>query len=426
MLLISLALVGAPAVALRAFCIGKSCHQDDATGTTEVPFCPLPADLRAQIVNGYREGRSPDVLAATSSTPIRGWPASPYVVDANRVPLWFFGAGVVPGLIPAGTEVDQIAPTLARAMGFDRTHPEVRSGQPIRGVIRQGIAPRLIVEVVWSDVGSVFPQNRAPWLLGTLEPSGEAASGEATTGSLPVDPAAVLTTIGTGGIPAEHGITGSTIRSKDGGTVPAWSDGAPTSVIATLADDWDHATGERARIGLIAPDVTTRGIVGGTWYLEHDRDDLLFGSREPVDAASALIRRGFGADATTDILAIVLQGGVSGMDAQTEALVGSVADLVPDTTFVLTATGTQHSPFEIGNTTVAVGSVVQRVEAAVDAPVVSAAVPGGLFLDQSVMAANDITSDDVVRTMDAMTAPDGSALFADAYPGFAISFSRYC
>jgi hypothetical protein len=42
------------------------------------------------------------------------------------------------------------------------------------------------------------------------------------------------------------------------------------------------------------------------------------------------------------------------------------------------------------------------------------------------MAANDITSDDVVRGMDAMKGPDGTPLFADAYPGFAISFSRYC
>ena len=56
----------------------------------------------------------------------------------------------------------------------------------------------------------------------------------------------------------------------------------------------------------------------------------------------------------------------------------------------------------------------------------TAAVAGGLFLDQAVMAANDITSDDVVRAMDAMKAPDGTPLFADAYPGFAISFSRYC
>ncbi len=42
------------------------------------------------------------------------------------------------------------------------------------------------------------------------------------------------------------------------------------------------------------------------------------------------------------------------------------------------------------------------------------------------MAANGITSDDVVRAMDAMTAPDATPLFADAYPGFSVSFSRYC
>jgi hypothetical protein len=424
-LLVSLTLVGAPAVALHAFCVGKSCNEE-AEVAAAVPFCSLPADLRAQIVDGYREGRSPDVLAVTNTASIRGWPASPYVADSNRVPLWFFGSGVEPGPIPAGSSVDQIAPTLAAAMGFDRAHPEVRSGRPLPSVVRNGAAPRLIVEVVWSDVGSDFPRGRAPWLLGTLEPSGEAAFGDATTGSLPTDPAAILTSIGTGGIPSEHGITGTTIRSKAGDAAAAWSGDAPTSVIATLADDWDHATGERARIGLIAPDATSQGMVGGSWYLEHDEDDLLFGKREPVDAASTLINEGFGADETTDILAVDLHGGVSQMDARSKALVSIVRDLVPDTTFVLTATGTQRPTSGKGTPSVSAGSVTRHVDDTVGARVVAAAVPGGLFLDQAVMAANDITSDNVVRAMDAMAAPDGTPLFADAYPGFAISFSRYC
>ena len=72
------------------------------------------------------------------------------------------------------------------------------------------------------------------------------------------------------------------------------------------------------------------------------------------------------------------------------------------------------------------GSIADDVDTAIGAPVVSETVAGGLFLDRAVMAANDITSDDVVGAMDAMEAPGGTPLFADAYPGFAISFSRYC
>ena len=88
-------------------------------------------------------------------------------------------------------------------------------------------------------------------------------------------------------------------------------------------------------------------------------------------------------------------------------------------TFVLAGTG-QASTVTTGR------SIADDVDTSIGAPVVTAAVAGGLFLDQAVMAANDITSDDVVRAMDAMKAPDGTPLFADAYPGFAISFSRYC
>ncbi len=111
------------------------------------------------------------------------------------------------------------------------------------------------------------------------------------TGSLPEEPAATLTTIGTGGLPSQHGITGNLIRDKRGAPVPAWSADAPTSVIATLADDWDHATGQAAKIGLIAPDQTDQGLVGGTWYLSHDRDDLVFGRPDPVDGRRAVARR---------------------------------------------------------------------------------------------------------------------------------------
>jgi hypothetical protein len=94
---------------------------------------------------------------------------------------------------------------------------------------------------------------------------------------------------------------------------------------------------------------------------------------------------------------------------------------VPDATFVITATGAAargtaaHTP-----------DVVTKVDSAVGTHVVESAVPGGFFLNQQVMAARGITSDDVVRAMDALKAPDGTPLFADAYPGFAVSFSRYC
>lgn len=433
MLVVALALVGAPAVALRAFCVGQSCSQDEAVAAP-VPFCPLPKDLRAEIEAGYRQGRSPDVMGATASSrviggsdagiPLTGWPSAPYSANANRVPIAFLGAGVRAGPLPPGVGVDRIAPTIARSIGYDRPHPEVRSGTALAGAVSEGSAPRLIVEIAWSGVGSdAFTQSGAPWMERHVLSAGTASTLTATTGSLPADPAAVLTTIGTGGLPSQHGITGTLVRRSDGSTTRAWSRGAPISIIGTLADDWDHASGQRARIGLVAPDMTDRGMIGGTWYLDHDRDDLVIGSPDPATAVTRLIRTGFGADAIPDILAVVLDGSSRQMDRETGQIVTGVERSVPDSMFVLTATGPTFAS-RVGG--IAATTVMGQVNTALGAPVVSEATPGGFFLDTRVMAAHQLTSDDVVRAMDALDTSDGTPLFADAYPGFAVSFSRYC
>jgi len=414
-LVVALALVGAPAVALRALCVGKSCAQEGIAGAAPIPFCPLPAALREQIVAGYRQGRSPDVMG-TTNVPMVGWPWVGYTSDQNAAPIMFFGKGIFGGRLPNDVGLDQIAPTIAELMDFRRAHPEVRSGAPISDVVHNGPPPPLVVEIVWTGVGTAsFNPAGTPWL--TDHDLHGAWTYNATTGSLPTDPAAVLTTIGTGGLPSQHGITGTFIRGKDGAPARAWGLDAPTSIIATLGDDWDHATAQSARIGLVAPTSSDRGLIGGTWYLDVDRDDVLLGASDVVDAVGQLLAAGYGADTTTDILGVALGGGAQGMDKHTGQIVEMVRRLVPDAVFVLTATGAQTGGSG--------PSIADGVDAAVGAPVV-AAVSGGLFLNQQVMATTGITSDEVVLAMDSLDAPNGDPLFADAYPGFAVSFSRYC
>jgi hypothetical protein len=423
MLVVGLALVGAPAIALRASCVGESCAQEDEVAAA-VPFCPLPADLRAQIEAGYRQGRSPDVMAATRPGGLADvdhvpWPSDPYAPRVNQVPIVFFGHGVIPGRLPDGSGLDRIAPTIAELIGFDRPHSEVRSGTALRGAVVSGADPPLVVEIVWKGVGGVvFSHMATPWA--TRLRAQEAWTMNGTTGSLPVDPAAVLTTIGTGGLPSQHGITGTLIRDPQGAAVRAWTGEAPTSIIATLADDWDHATAQRSRIGLVSSDVADQGLVGGTWFLDHDRDDLVPSPRDPVIAVARLIGKGYGSDDTADILGVVLDGAIDGMARQTGAIVDAVQRLVPDATFVLTTTGAAYGALDHPP------DVATSVDRMVGEPVVSATVPGGLFLDAAEMAAQGITSDDVVRAMDTLRSSSGTPLFADAYPGFAISFSRYC
>ena len=423
MLVAAMALVGAPAVALTAFCVGESCAPEDGVATA-VPFCPLPADLRAGIEAGFRQGRSPDVMAATASTEVVtivdgtpvSWPStSPH--DA-RVPIVFWGAGVSDAPLPDGIGLDQIAPTLASILSFDRPHPQVRAGVAVDGVA-SGQRPRLVVVIAMKGAGSAaFEAKRATRRFMRDLTSEGAGTLEGSTGSLPLDPAASLTTIGTGALPTQHGITASFVRNDKGELTPAWGDDAPLSVVSTLAEDLDRHFGERSSIGLVARDASDRGLVGGSWYPEHDHDDVRVGA-DPLASVGSMLDRGFGADDTPDLIAVSLGGTAAKMIRTTIAIDSLVRHAHVPATFVLAGTG-QASTVTTGS------SIADDVDTAIGAPVVTAAVAGGLFLDQAVMAANDITSDDVVRAMDAMKAPDGTPLFADAYPGFAISFSRYC
>lgn len=61
----AMAVLGIPAGILRLGCIGNTCAAVGADEPVGVPFCPLPGELKREIVAGFREGRSPDVLAVT-------------------------------------------------------------------------------------------------------------------------------------------------------------------------------------------------------------------------------------------------------------------------------------------------------------------------------------------------------------------------
>jgi hypothetical protein len=391
---------------------------------TRAPFCPLPRDVRALVGNGFYSGRSPDVLGVTRAeleSEGIAWPAQDGVDVA--VPLAIFGTGVDPAAeLPDGTTLDRVAPTLAAVLGFERPHPEVRSGTPIDGVAN-GDPPALVVEIVWAGIGSRDLRS-APvdWRGLRRLVQGGPFTLEASAGSLPLDPAAVLTTIGTGGLPAQHGITGGLIRSEEGEVVRPWSRTAPPSVIATLPDDLDEAAGGAARIGLVAADGQHRGLIGGTWYVPHDRDDLVDPGRDPVRAVLDLLATGYGSDGVPDVLAVVLEGSVPDLARATTRIADRVLAARPRTAFVVTATG----PSARASAQDA-GLVERGVDEAFpeERPIVRAATPGGLFLDQEALAESGRTSGDAVEAMLAIATADGH-LFADAFPGFAITFARYC
>jgi hypothetical protein len=427
-LVVVCAIVALPAGVLRATCAARTCDQDE-TVQARVPFCPLPDELKSLIASGFRAGRSPDVVGV-GAVPVSGgggeasspWPATEPVPD-TRVPLAFLGTGVDASVAPPEQlTLDRVAPTLAEILGFRRSHPEVRSGLSISG-LADGDRPRLVLELVWTGGGTpelqADPEASAAWR--TLTAHGAVASMQATTGSLPLDPVAALTTIGTGGPPSQHGITGALIRNDEGRVVTPWSDGAPPSVIATLPDDLANAD-PATKVGAVLPAPVDQGIVGGTWWGTGDVADVRVERRDPGRAVSAMLADGYGADDTPDVLAVVVAGPAHAFADAVRTIVPSVRAAVPTTTVVVAATGAR-SP----GGAVAASAVARHVDVSIrsSGPIVEAVVPGGLFLDQDVLAADGLSSGAAVQPMLGMT-DGGRKVFADAFPGFAVSFARYC
>jgi hypothetical protein len=400
----ALLLVGAPAALLRATCAGRSC-EDPGKGGARVPFCSLPVSLQTALEAGFREGRSPDLFVVDRSSA---------VFDTNvRVPIVFSGAGVGPGArIPSGTGLDRIAPTIADILDFHRTHPEVRSGTALEGVA-SGSPPRLVLEVVWKggDARALgAAEDEWPFLRSMFDDG--AGSLDGAPGSVPMDPAATMTTIGTGGLPYQHGISGQIIRSNSGRAVYAWGPRAPTSIIATLPDDLDEAMNQKPRIGLLETASSDRGLIGGHWYLSVDRDDVV----DTVQGAETVLATGYGDDATPDFFGAVVSGSPAEVDSRLEALVESAADAAGGRLLtVFTATG------GAGSSPAPIAKLVERVPEIES--VVEATTPGGLFLDQERLARAEIREDEIVNGLDRASSSAGAV---DIFSDRAISFARYC
>jgi len=424
------ALVALPAGVLAGLCLGNACERADRV-QTRVPFCSLPEELRSRVAKGFRDARSPHVLAVAGRTPISpdaggAWPS---LDDASveTVPLVFAGTGVSPAAeVPGGTTLDAVAPTLAEIIGLRRPHPGVRSGEPVPG-IASGQTPRLVVLVAWGDVSSRRLERRPqgwPVLRGLMQDG--AGTLDADPGSLPSDPAAILTTLGTGTLPSGHGITGSLVRGDRGEVERAWERGAPFSVVAALGDDLDEIHDQAPRIGLVAGDSSDRGLIGGNWYIDHDRDDVIIerSLEDQASEAEALLASGYGSDPTTDMLAVAMTGPVRELDV-TLGRVLLAADRASGGSFVMAVTSTGSEGVRDPGA-LAVSDVEAEVELAVAADVIEASTPGGFFLDQDEMARSELPDDRVVSALRNTKTAGGEPLFADVFPAIAVTFARYC
>ncbi|MGH2817019.1 MAG: hypothetical protein ACRDJS_00995 [Actinomycetota bacterium] len=422
-LLIVLLIAAAPAVALRAVCEGRACDEPEEA-SADAPFCSLSTDIRNLIERGFREGRAPDVLAVTGDALLTTgngvrWPSASD--PATDVPIVLAGAGVDrEAMVPAGTRVDAIAPTLAEIMGLRRPHPEVRSGRAIPGVASSG-TPSLVLLVALKGVGSSEAEEIES--LQDLVKNG-AGTMAGDTGSLPADPVAVMTSIGTGGLPYQHGLTAALIRTDEGRVTRAWGSGSPVSVIAALGDDLDQQLDQRPLIGLAGTESGDRGLIGGNWYLDVDRDEVVL-NPDSTRATERLLARGFGRDETPDLLAVALEGPSGEMDTNLRRLIELATERTGRGSLTVAVAGTGSAAPPGATTDV---DVVESIESEVagSARVMAASTAGGFFLDQQTLSRERIAQDEILDAMRSTRTTSGEPLFADLFSGFAVSFARFC
>jgi hypothetical protein len=426
--LIALTLAAVPAAVLRFACAGASCPPP-APPPAAIPFCGLAEDHRALVRAGYREGRSPDVLATTASGSIVStgsdgsevpWPSTDD--GATAVPIAFIGRSVGPGGLPEGSALDTIAPTMAALLGFTRPFPEVRSGRALPGVVAGSAAP-LGVVIVWSGVGT-SDLERAPGAWPSLERilRRSAATLDGTTGSLPVDPVASTATIGVGATPSLHGVTGGLVRADDGSVVAPVGAGAPTPVLATLAEDLDEGARQDALIGVIGRARTDTVVIGGSWYVDEDRDDIDLQARDPVAAVHRLLTRGYGSGGPADLIGVVLHGSIRELDRWTAGVLASVRRAAPMAAFAIAGTGSLSTPAP----RMGPPALERRIGDVIGADVVEAVGSSGVFLDAFASAASGVGADRVATLLRGTAPPPGEPRFADVYPGFSVTLGGYC
>ena len=187
-------------------------------------------------------------------------------------------------------------------------------------------------------------------------------------------------------------------------------------MIATLANDMDELKDQQPRVGLVAASASDRGLIGGNWYVDNDKDAIVI-EPSPVRAAVAardLLRGGFGDDRITDLLAVTLAGPAADRDRAIGRVARSAeAAAGDDALIVIVGTG----PTPPGSR-----GVVKQVERSLpgETRLIEQAVPGGFFVDQDALAKTGTTEDEVIEAIvDTNT-------YADVFAAITVAFARYC
>lgn len=437
MLLASL-LVAVPAATLTLAGVGHGADEPQVA-KPDVPFCPLPEEMRTLIGNGFYKGRSAEVFAVARGDSVGSWSGSPEPTGAAntwpwpglpeasdgaylKVPVLLWGDRIAHREAPFDAPLSSVAPTMAGAMGFDRPHPEVRSGAALDRIVGPGKPPRLVLMIGIKGLDLADLEDARRWrALLRLGKEGLLSDGDPK--ALPSDSAATLTTVGVGALPSEHGITGSVVRNDNGELVQAWGNGSPGSTLATLGDDLLQSE-PAAMAGMVATSQQDRGLIGDGWYLDGRVPDfeVVRGKQVPT-AFERLLATGYGTDDTPDLVAAAIP--VGGADRVLGELLDA-AEAASGGRLTVAVFGTgSGGPARID--AIQADEIVREVEQRTGVPgIVSLAVSGAFFMDEEVAAETETSSGQVVEALKRIRGPDGKLVFEDAFPAFSIQFARYC
>lgn len=246
--------------------------------------CTLPVDIAERTMRGYDPERSPEVMLVPHGSNYIGDPESTSHSGPwdylQRVPLVLYGPGFIEPqgevVLDREATLADLTPTIAELIGFD--WPGDGPGQVIAEALvpeaDRPEPPKVVVVVVWDGGGwnvlDAWPGN-TPNLdrLG----AGGASIADAIVGSLPSVIPSVHTTIGTGAFPNAHGITGIELRSE-GGIAPSFPASTGRLIkTPTLADLYDPATGNAAKVAMVGFRSWHLGMIGhGALYPDGDHD----------------------------------------------------------------------------------------------------------------------------------------------------------
>jgi hypothetical protein len=229
---------------------------------------------------------------------------------------------------------------------------------------------------------------------------------------------------GTGGLPSQHGIVGELVRNDEGKLVSAWGKGSPVSVIAGLGDDLDEALDQQPLIGLAGSEPEDRGLIGGNWYVNVDRDVVSL-SKNPGRDAPTILKRGFGRDDVPDLLGVALEGDPETMDRDLAGIV-EAADRASGGRYVIAVAGT-GSLAVAKQTSLPADEVVRRIDAEIPetTDIVEAAGASGLYLDQNALVETELTEDAAIDALQELRA-GGEPVVVDSFASVAVSFAKYC